>query len=397
MTLPFPIPMLARISPMNAFSFRLQRRAALALAAVAFAMVPLTGCGGPDESAETASETRELVLAPSDLAEVERGSISAGVSLTGSLDPYRVVDVKAQVGGTIGSVRAEEGDRVSAGAVLATITAEGIRSQAASTRAGVAAAEAQLALARRQYESAQTLYEAGAMSQIEFQSNEAQLEAAQAQLEAAQAQATGASEQAGRTVVRAPISGAVSAKMVELGEAVNPGQTLFTVVNTSALELDGQVGVDQAARISVGDPVEFRIDAYPGQTFRGTVSRVQPTADPATRQVGVYLRLDNPGNLVGGLFATGTVVSETLEEELLIPATALRTADGVSYVLVVEDGVIRRRPVAVIARDPARGIVAVNGDLEAGEAVIVAPTTDTVAGTRVRTTDTPARPTTDSE
>src|SRR5690606_32809768 len=186
------------------------------------------------------------------------------------------------------------------------------------------AAEAQVALARRQYESARTLYEAGAMSQIEFQSSEAQLEAAQAQLEAAQAQATGAGEQAARTVVRAPISGAVSVKLVELGEAVNPGQSLFTVVNTSALELAGRVGVDQAARIAVGAPVEFRIDAYPGQTFRGAVARIQPTADPATRQVGVFLRLDNPGDLVGGLFATGTVVSETMEDALLVPASALR-------------------------------------------------------------------------
>ncbi|MEP0547567.1 MAG: efflux RND transporter periplasmic adaptor subunit [Rhodothermales bacterium] len=384
---------------MNAFPFRLQRRAALALAAIAFAVVPFTGCGGSDEPAEMAAESRELVLVSSDVAAVERGAISAGVSLTGSLDPYRVVEVKAQVSGTIGSVRAQEGDRVGDGAVLATITAEGIRSQAASARAGVAAAEAQVALARRQYESAQTLYEAGAMSQIEFQSNETQLEAAQAQLEAAQAQATGAGEQASRTVVNSPISGAVSDKVVELGEAVTPGQTLFTVVNTSALELEGQVGVDQAAQISVGDPVEFRIDAYPGQTFRGTVSRIQPTADPATRQVGVFLRLDNPGNLVGGLFATGTVVSETLEEELLVPATALREADGVSYVLTVEGGVIRRRQVAVVARDPARGVVAVSGDLAAGETVIVAPTTDTVAGARVRTSGTasPARSTTDSE
>ena len=389
--------MLARMSLMNAFPFRVPRRAALALAAVALAAAPLTGCGGSDEPAEVApEESRELVLAPSDVATVERGAISAGVSLTGSLDPYRVVDVKAQVSGTIGSVRAEEGDRVGAGAVLATITAEGVRSQAASARAGVAAAEAQVALARRQYESAQTLYEAGAMSQIEFQSNEAQLEAAQAQLEAAQAQATGAGEQASRTVVNAPISGAVSARMVELGEAVTPGQSLFTVVNTSALELDGQVGVDQAARIAVGAPVEFRIDAYPGQTFRGTVARIQPTADPATRQVGVFLRLDNPGGLVGGLFATGTVVSETMEDALLVPATALREADGVAYVLAVEGGVIQRRQVAVVARDPARGLVALSGTLDAGDTVIVAPTTDTVSGTRVRTAGAPA-PTTDPE
>ena len=154
MTLPFPIPTLARMSQMNAFSFRVPRRAALALAAVAFAVAPLTGCGGSDEPAEVVAEPRELVLAPSDVASVARGSISAGVTFTGSLDPYRVVDVKAQVSGTIGSIRAQEGDRVGDGAVLATIMAEGIQSQAASTRAGVsgaqagvAAAEAQLALA----------------------------------------------------------------------------------------------------------------------------------------------------------------------------------------------------------------------------------------------------------
>lgn len=387
------------MSLMNAFAFRLPCRAAIVFAAAATAVAPLTGCGGPDEPAETAAESQELVLASSDVASVERGSISAGVSLTGSLDPYRVVDVKAQVSGTIGSIRAQEGDRVHGGSVLATITAEGIRSQAVSSAAAVEAAQAQLALAREQAESADLLYNEGAMSRLDYQAAQAQVNAAQSQVAAAQSQATGAGEQAARTVVRAPISGAVSDKVVELGEAVTPGQSLFTVVNTSALELEGQVGVDQAARISVGDPVEFRIDAYPGQTFRGAVARIDPTADPDTRQVGVYLRLDNPGNLVGGLFATGTVVSETLDEELLIPATALREADGVAYVLIVEGGEIRRREVAVVARGPARGVVAVSGDLEAGETVIVAPTTDTVAGARVRTTGTPtpARPTTDSE
>ena len=111
----------------------------------------------------------------------------------------------------------------------------------------------------------------------------------------------------------------------------------------------------------------------------------------------MFLRLDNPGNLVGGLFATGIVISETMDEELLVPATALRESDGTAYVLAVEDGVIRRREVAVVARDPARGVVALNGDLKVGETVIVAPTTDTVAGARVRTAGTPARSTSDSE
>ncbi len=370
---------------MKAYRVTPRTRFALVLATVILALGPLTGCGSGDQVEDT-DESRELVLSASDVAIAERGSITSGVSLTGSLEPYLVVDVKAQVPGTIGSLRVEEGSRVSEGSVIATITAEGVQSQAASARAGVAAAESQMALARRQYESAQTLYDAGAMSQIEFQGSQTQLEAAQAQLEAAQAAATGAAEAASHTIVRSPISGAVSTKMVSLGEAVNPGQPLFTVVNTNALELVGHVGVDEAARISVGAPVEFRIDAYPGQIFRGTVARMQPTADPVSRQVGVYLRLDNTGGLVGGLFATGTVVSETMDDALLVPYTAIRESQGQTYVLVIENNVIQRQTVQVVTRDPARGVVAISGNVEEGDTVIVAPTAAAVEGVRVRTT-----------
>ena len=98
--------------------------------------------------------------------------------------------------------------------------------------------------------------------------------------------------------------------MVSEGEAVNPGQALFTVVNTDYLELAGQVPVNQAARVRAGQPVEFSLAAYPGRVFRGEVARVEPTADPATRQVGVYVRLPNRDRaLVGGLFATGRILT----------------------------------------------------------------------------------------
>src|SRR5690606_23975999 len=115
------------------------------------------------------------------------------------------------------------------------------------------------------------------------------LEAAQAQLASAQAQATGATEQARRTTVTAPFAGEVSKRTVNLGEAVNPGGTMFTVVNSSILELAGQVPVDQAAQVREGMPVVFTLDAYPGREFSGTVARVSPVADPGTRQVGVVM------------------------------------------------------------------------------------------------------------
>jgi membrane fusion protein, multidrug efflux system len=312
--------------------------------------------------------------------------------------------------------------------VMATIEAEGVRSQAASSRAGVTsaqagvssaeagvsgaraaveAAESQLALARERAASAQLLYSQGAMSRLDFQAAQAQVEAAQAQVVASRSQvvaaqgqvaaargqvasaqtaATSAGEQAARTYVRAPFSGAVSIRQAEVGEAVNPGATLFTLVSTSALEMAAQVSADEVGQVQVGAPVEFHLDAYPNERFSGRVARIEPTADPSSRQVGVYLQLANPGNLVGGLFATGTIVTGSLDQALVVPEDALRGTTGggnEGYVLVVDNGVLRQRPVRVTGRDRVRGIVAVEGELRQGDRVVVAPTTDAVEGRRV--------------
>src|SRR5690606_20650253 len=134
--------------------------------------------------------------------------------------------------------------------------------------------------------SARTLYERGAVSQIDMQTAEAGYRAAEGQLAAARAQLAAASESARRASVGSPIAGEVSDRHVNEGEAVNPGDPLVTIVNTTTLELAGQVPVQAAARVNAGQPVRFSVDAYPGQFFDGTVARVEPTADPNTRQVG---------------------------------------------------------------------------------------------------------------
>lgn len=348
-------------------------------------LIALAGCGGDEPAAEATEAAEQVtVLGAQDVATAARGTINQGIVVTGSLEPHLRVDVKAQVPGTLARLTAQRGERVRQGEVLAVIEAEGIRGQAASAQAAVAAARSARALAERQLESARTLHEAGALSDLEFEQAKTAYESAEAQLAAAQGQATSAAEQAARATVRAPITGVVSDRLVEIGEAVNPAQPLYTVVNTDVLELEGQVPVSQAAALEVGQEVVFTIDGYPGRTFRGAVARIEPTADPQTRQLGVYLRLENPGNLVGGLFATGRVLSETAEDALLVPRQAVRGSDNAPYVLAVEEGQIVRRNVTVTARDPERGFVAVAGDVQAGTVVLVATTTDIAEGTRVR-------------
>lgn len=333
----------------------------------------VTGACGPDETAGAAPDSA-VALAQSDIVTAEATEISGGIELTGTLNPHRVVEVKAQVPGTIGTLSVDRGDAVRSGQTMAVIEAEGIRGQAAGATAGVASAEANLALAQQQLESARTLHGAGAMSDLDFRAAQAGYEAARAQLAAANAQAAGAGEQARRATVSAPITGEVSNRQVSQGEAVNVGQTLFTVVNSNTLELAGQVPVDQATRVRAGAPAEFTIDAYPGRVFRGTVARVEPTADPATRQVGVYLQLANEDrSLVGGLFATGRVLVGGGEEAVVVPTAAVRGTGSSTYVWIVEDGQAIRRAVTTGVRDNSQGVVAISSGLQGGEQVVVAP------------------------
>jgi RND family efflux transporter MFP subunit len=344
-----------------------------------------------------------VVLGAQDVAVAQVGPVGSTVVVSGPLEPSERVTLRAQVPGVVTGLRVDRGSTVRRGQVLAVIEAAGIRGQAAGARAAIAAAEANLALARQRMEAARTLRQAGAMSEIDYRTAVAAYEAAEAQVAAARAQAATSGEAAARTVVTSPIAGVISNRMVENGEAVNPGDELFTVVNPGTLELEGSISVTDAARVRVGQPVEFTLDAVPGERHRGQVARVDPTADPATRQVGVYVQLPNQGwRLVGGQFARGRIMTGASATAVLVPATAVRDSpNGGHEVFVVTNGRAVRRAVTLGPRDDAAGLVAITNGVQAGELVIVAPTTDiadgtpvTIAGDQPRPATQPASPAT---
>lgn len=371
---------------------------------LAGAIVALAACGGAGETEASAAAAKgeaaraadslakaPIVLTSQDLVVAATAEIGDAIVLSGPLQPKEVVALRARVGGTITGLRVDRGSAVRSGQRLATIRAAGIVSQAAGAKANVAAAEANLALARQRLEAARSLHAAGAMSAIERQSAEAGYEAAVAQVAAAKAQATSASEAAGYTSVVSPIDGVVSSRTRRDGESVAPNDEILTVVSGRTLDLSGQIGVDDAARVRAGQSVSFALDAFPGEEFRGRVARVDPVADPGTRQVGVHVELANPnGRIVGGQYARGRIVLGSVTA-IAIPMTAVQGAgpDGKGgYVFVVANGRISRRAVTLGVHDEGAGTVAVTSGLTAGEQVIVTPTTDVVDGAVVRVVST---------
>ncbi len=351
----------------------------------------LAACGGGGNAENAAQEEPPLMLSDQDVAAAQTSTVAGGAVLTGSLQPAWIVTISAQVPGTIQRLAADRGVAVREGQVLAIIQAEGIRGAAEGARAGVAAAEANLAVARQRMESAETLRKAGAMSEIDYKAAAAGYEAARAQVAAARAQAAGAIEQAVNATVRAPMPGVINTRSVEVGENVNPGQELFTLVRSDELELAGQVPLEAAAGIRPGQTVVFTIPAFPNREFRGTVSRIEPMANPQTRQVGVYLRMKNPGGIVGGQFATGRIISETTQQATVIPQAAVRGSGNDTHVLSIQGGVVTKKPIKVGSADPSTGMIAVTEGLQPGEIVIIAAA-PIEEGTRVQVGSTASAP-----
>ena len=350
----------------------LRRASNLVLGAALFA------CGGGDgESGPGASEGAPLAtvtLTPSDVAVARTLELSGGVAISGPLEPAQVVELRAQINGRVRQVHVDRGSRVTRGQLLVELEGEGVGGQTESARAAVAAAEADLALAAQRLSSARRLHQAGGIADIDLRSAEAAHNAAQAQLAAAKAQLENAMEREAYTMIRSPLNGVVSAREVEAGEAVSDGNPLLTVVDTRTLELQAQVDVDLAMNVRPGLAVVFSIDALPRQTFRGRVARVDPRADPATRQVGIAAHLPNAdGRIVAGQFARGRVLTGRPQSVTAIPISAVTDSAGVSRVFVIENNRLARRDVSLGIRDEAIGMVAVAQGVQPGDRVLASP------------------------
>ncbi|MEO5568906.1 MAG: efflux RND transporter periplasmic adaptor subunit, partial [Gemmatimonadaceae bacterium] len=198
-----------------------------------------------------------------------------------------------------------------------------------------------------------------------------------------QARLTSARQQISDTILRAPISGIVSARTANTGDVVAPGTPLFTVIDPSSMRLEASVQSDQLALLRVGAPVEFTVRGYP-QTFTGRIERISPAADPVTRQVSIFVTIPNTGGrLIGGLFAEGRVNAET-HRGLAVPIDALDESGATPSVSRVRDSKVERVQVKVGRRDDERGLVEITSGLNEGDQVLVGAVKSIAAGTQVQ-------------
>ena len=311
----------------------------------------LAGCGGEPEAPAAAAAPAAVQVGQENVVTVETGRVVTGPIISGELRPAREATVRAELGGSMTAVLVEEGELTKQGAVIGRIetrTLDDVRQSAASA---VRSAESQLALAQREVARTEQLVNAGAIAARDLDLARANVATVEAQVADTKSRLAAAERQLGDAVIRAPLTGVVSSREVNQGDVVSPGTALFTVIDPSSMRLEASVPSDNVSALRVGVKVEFTVRGY-DQTFTGTIERVAPQADAATRQVLIYVAIPNVGGrLVAGLYAEGRVVSAS-ETGLVVPAGAINTSGKEPWALRVVDGKAERVVVTLGLRDP---------------------------------------------
>ena len=356
---------------------------ATAGAALAFAALTASGCKKNDASAEPAKVEASLV-GPENVTVVRSEQIRTGPALSGSLTPERSATIRSEMTGAVVQTYAEAGQRVSAGQSLAQLDAAVLRDQQLSARGAVTTAQSSYDIAQREQSRNATLEKAGAIAERDLERSRNALIAAQGQLATARAQLANINKQLDKASVQAPFAGVVSQRQANAGDVVSPGTALFTVVDPGSMQLEASVPADALAQVRVGMAVEFKVNGYPNRSFTGRITRVNPTADPVTRQVKIVASIPNSGNtLVGGLFAEGRVSSES-HTAPMVPLAAVDERGLRPTVVRLKNGKIEKLEVGTGIRDAAAETVEITSGLATGDTLLLGAARGISPGTPVR-------------
>ncbi|HEX8848178.1 MAG TPA: efflux RND transporter periplasmic adaptor subunit [Gemmatimonadaceae bacterium] len=346
------------------------RRAALGAVLLA-ATFSVAACKKGNADAATSGDEKAVTISPQEIYVVAERRIETGPSMSGSLDPDQEATVRAEVGGAVLQTFVDQGTRVAVGTVLARLDDTAIRDAYLSARSGVTAAQTAADAAARNLERSQKLIAAGAIADRDVETARTQNQAAQSQLADAKARFAAAEKQLDKTTIKSPIAGVVSVRSVNAGDLASPGAALFTIVDPSSMRLEGSVPTDQISAVRLGMPVNFTVQGYPNRVFTGRITRINPVADPTTRQVRILASIPNSGNtLVGGLFAEGHVASEA-RTGLVVPANAVNQKDFVPTVTRIHGGKTEKAAVTLGLEDSGTETVEITKGLAAGDTVLV--------------------------
>ncbi|MCR5820798.1 MAG: efflux RND transporter periplasmic adaptor subunit [Bacteroidaceae bacterium] len=262
---------------------------------------------------------------------VEQGNIFTSVTATGTIEPVTKVEVGTQVSGIVSKIYVDYNSIVKAGQVIAELDRTNLTSELASARANLTSVESNLAYQKANYERNKALYDKGLISSNDFEQTRLSYIQAQQQVSSSRENVKKAETNLGYATITSPISGVVLSKAVEEGQTVAASfstPTLFTIAqDLTDMRVIADIDEADIGDVREGQHVSFTVDAYPNDSFDGTVTQVrqEPTTESNVVTYEVVIAAPN-GDLKLKPGLTANVVIYTLEKNdvLTVPSKALR-------------------------------------------------------------------------
>ena len=290
---------------------------------------------------------------------IKPDTLTVQLDAVGTLVGKEGIILRPEVAGRVTGILFTEGQKVEAGQPL-------VQLDPAISAAQVAQAEAQLSLAQRSSNRASALVGRGAGTAQAADETTSQLRVAQAELAVAKTNFD-------KSRIAAPFSGTVGIRQISLGDYVQPGQTLVSLQDLSAMKLDFRLPESALSHLAAGQKVQVTVSPYPGEVFEGQVTGIDPLIDEATRSIAVRAEIPNPeGKLRPGLFAKVTLTTETRPDTLFVPASAVVPMGEKFFIFVITDGKAALTPVTLGTRESDR--IVVTTGLSANAQVVTAGT-----------------------
>jgi HlyD family secretion protein len=345
----------------------------------------VVGCTGAAGQARR-DQGRSSAIAVS-TASVQQISVQRTVDLAGTLISPDQAKVSSEAAGVVQSVSVRLGDNVARGQELVRLAPRELELSLERAQSALRQTEAQLGMsdedsqplpddqisairtasaslddAKTQNQRAEQLASRGLLAGAEVESTRTKLKVAEAayavaletvrslkaSLQDRRAAYDLAQKKLNDAVIRAPIAGAVAERLVQPGEFIKEDTPVITLVQMDPLKVSTAAQEKYAGVITPGMPIQFSVESYPNDTFRGRIVSVSPAVDQATRTFAVEAELPNPDHrLKPGFFAKGIILTHLDSNVIAAPDDAVSTLAGVSTVFVVESGKVRPQNVSL--------------------------------------------------
>ncbi|MEL7315682.1 MAG: efflux RND transporter periplasmic adaptor subunit [Cyanobacteria bacterium J06559_3] len=362
-------------------------------------------------------------------ARAETGSVAESLTYTGTTRPAQQVTLRSQVDGDVVNLTVDVGDAIAQGDLLIqldgdlqTTSLNQAEAELSAQRAATAQAEVSISTAQSAVVQAQAtldqaridanrlrqLADQGAISQQEAEAAElavvngeeavrsAQAEvdaqrqavaAAAGQIDAQQAVVAQTQQQLGETDLQSPLTGVVLSRQVDVGDFVESGETVLELGNLSTLEVTVQVSELDIGQLSVGQPAQVQLDAFPDEgAIEGRIERIAPVADATSRLIPVEVTMPNPDRRVGSGLLARVQFAPGQQARVVVPASALTLGEAENTVFVIEGAGEQAQAVARSVTVGARGQdrVEILSGLTPGESFVAESDRPLMSGQAVR-------------